>query len=43
MQPSGLFANWPAFMMVAAVLVLLRLQQEEMRREIDGLRRLAHA
>jgi heme exporter protein C len=43
MQPSGLLANWPAFMMVAAVLILLRLQQEEMRREIDGLRRLAHA
>jgi heme exporter protein C len=42
-EPWGMFATWPAFLMVAAVLVLLRLQQEEMRREIDGLRRLAHA
>jgi hypothetical protein len=30
-------------MLVAAILVLLRFRQEEMRREIDGLRRLAHA
>jgi hypothetical protein len=25
------------------VLLLIRLRQEEMRREVDGLRRLAHA
>ncbi len=33
-----LYWNWPALMLVAAILVLLRFRQEEMRREIDGLR-----
>jgi len=40
---ASLYSNWPALMMVAAILVLLRFRQEETRREIDGLRRLAHA
>jgi len=40
---STMYWNWPALMLVAAILVLVRLRQEEMRREIDGLRRLAHA
>src|SRR5260370_15713627 len=40
---STMYWNWPALMLVAAILVLLRFQQEETRREIDGLRRLAHA
>ena len=35
--------NWAALMLVASVLVLIRFRQEEMRREIDGIRRLAHA
>ena len=35
--------NWAALMLVATILVLVRFRQEEMRREIDGLRRLAHA
>jgi heme exporter protein C len=40
---STMYWNWPALMLVAAILVMVRLRQEEMRREIDGLRRLAHA
>ena len=40
---STMYWNWPALMLVAAILVLVRLRQEEMRRELDGLRRLAHA
>ena len=40
---STMYWNWPAFMLVATILILVRLRQEEMRREIDGLRRLAHA
>jgi heme exporter protein C len=40
---STMYSNWPALMLVAVILILLRLRQEEMRREIDGLRRLAHA
>ena len=40
---STMYWNWPAFMLVATILILIRLRQEEMRREIDGLRRLAHA
>src|SRR6266478_1276381 len=40
---STVYWNWVALLMVASILVLLRFRQEEMRREIDGLRRLAHA
>ena len=32
-----------ALMLIAAILILIRMRQEELRREIDGLRRLAHA
>jgi len=35
--------NFLALMMLAAVLVLIRMRQEAMQREIDSLRRFAHA
>jgi len=35
--------NWMALMMVGAILTLIRLRQEEVQREIDSLRRYAHA
>lgn len=35
--------NWLALMLLMVVFVFLRLRQEEMRREIEGLRTLAHA
>jgi len=40
---STMYWNWPALMLVATILILLRLRQEQMRLEIDGLRRMAHA
>jgi heme exporter protein C len=40
---ATLYWNWLALMLLMVVFVLLRLRQEEMRREIDGLRTLAHA
>lgn len=35
--------NWLALMLVGAVLLLVRLRQEEAQREVDSLRRLVHA
>src|SRR5258707_8282625 len=35
--------NWWALMCLAAVLVMIRMRQENMSREIDSLRRLAHS
>ena len=40
---SALLWNWLALILLMTIVVLLRLRQEEMQREIDGLRRLAHA
>jgi heme exporter protein C len=40
---SVVYWNWLALLLLMVVFVLLRLRQEEMRRELDGLRRLAHA
>jgi heme exporter protein C len=40
---STIYWNWLALLLLMVVFVLLRLRQEEMRRELDGLRRLAHA
>ncbi len=40
---SALLWNWLALILLMIVFVLLRLRQEETQREIDGLRRLAHA
>ncbi|MBK9168795.1 MAG: cytochrome c biogenesis protein CcsA [Bryobacterales bacterium] len=40
---AAVYANWPALMLVAAAFVLLRLRQEEVKREIDSLRRIVHA
>jgi heme exporter protein C len=36
-------SNWLFLILLMIIFVLLRLRQEEMRRDIDGLRRLAHA
>lgn len=38
-----LFANWLALILVAVVLVSVRLRQEAVHREIDAMRRYAHA
>ncbi len=40
---SMIYWNWLALMLLMVVFVLIRLRQEEMQREVDGLRRLAHA
>ena len=40
---SAILFNWAALIMLMVIFVLVRLRQEEMRREVDGLRRLAHA
>jgi heme exporter protein C len=40
---STLYWNLLALLCLATVLVLIRLRQEEQQREIDSLRRLAHA
>jgi hypothetical protein len=40
---SVLYLNLLAVLLFGAVLVLIRTRQEEMRRELDGLRREAHA
>jgi len=39
---SALNWNWLALILLMTIFILLRLRQEEMRREVDGLRRLAH-
>ena len=38
-----IYQNWLALLMLAIVLVALRFRQEEIKREIEGLRRLAYA
>ena len=38
-----IYRNVFAFLLIAAGIVLVRMRQEETEREIDGLRRLAHA
>lgn len=38
-----LFENWIAFLLLAAVLLVIRMRQELMQREIDALRRRAHS
>jgi heme exporter protein C len=38
-----LLLNFLAFLMIGAALMLVRLDQEDTRRELDGLRRYAHA
>ena len=38
-----IYQNWLALLMLAIVMVALRFRQEEVKREIEGLRRLAYA
>jgi heme exporter protein C len=38
-----LFLNWVPLLLLAVVLVMIRLRQEEIERELDALRRHAHA
>ena len=40
---SVLYLNFLALLIFAAVLTMIRIRQEEIRRELDGLRREAHA
>jgi hypothetical protein len=40
---SPIYWNWLALMCLAAVLVMIRMRQENMAREIDSLRRMAHS
>jgi heme exporter protein C len=37
-----IYWNWVALMCLAAILVMVRMRQEDMSREIDSLRRMAH-
>jgi heme exporter protein C len=39
----GPFGNFVALLLLATVFTLIRLRQEQSQREIDSLRRLAHA
>lgn len=46
MDPSMwnmLFLNWVPLLLVAVVLVMIRMRQEQAQREIDAIRRYAHA
>ena len=38
-----LYGNWVPILMIAAILIVLRLRQENQQREIDALRRTAHS
>lgn len=38
-----IYWNWLAFLCIAAILVMIRMRQESTSREIDALRRMAHA
>ena len=40
---SALLWNWLTLILLMTVFILLRLRQEETRRDIDGLRRMVHA
>lgn len=40
---SMIFQNWFALLLVASALVLIRMRQERLQRELDALRRRAHA
>ena len=40
---SPIYWNWLAFLCISAVLVMIRMRQEQTSREIDSLRRMAHA
>jgi heme exporter protein C len=40
---SMLFMNWLALILLAVVLAMVRIRQEQQQREIDALRRYAHA
>jgi heme exporter protein C len=40
---APMYWNWLAFACLATVLVMIRMRQEEVSREIDSLRRVAHA
>jgi len=39
---APIYWNWLALMCLAAILVMVRMRQEDMSREIDSLRRMAH-
>jgi len=39
---APIYWNWLALMCLAAILVIVRMRQEDMSREIDSLRRMAH-
>ena len=40
---APIYWNWLALMCLAAILVMVRMRQEELSREIDSLRRMAHS
>jgi heme exporter protein C len=39
---APIYWNWVALMCLAAILVMVRMRQEDMSRQIDSLRRMAH-
>lgn len=40
---APIYWNWLAFMCLAAILIMVRMRQEQLSREIDAVRRMAHA
>jgi heme exporter protein C len=40
---AAIYSNVLPLLLIGAALVLIRMRQEQMRREIDGMRRLVHA
>lgn len=43
MYRAMLYGNWVPLLIIAAVLIVLRMRQENQQREIDALRRAAHS
>ena len=40
---STLYWNWLALVLLAVVILLVRMRQEQLKRELEALRRFAHA
>jgi heme exporter protein C len=40
---SPIYLNWLALMCLASILVMIRMRQEDVAREIDSMRRMAHS
>jgi hypothetical protein len=38
-----MFANWIPLLLLAGVFLMIRMEQERIQRQLDGLRRTVHA